>query len=173
MLARGPSYVKLGVLVQSAWFGCSMPTNIRLAHAHDDLGCIDVEQTVLSIDSLEIDLNLSLMGDSNLPLIHSIGLKTMFNIQYTHTSKSSFAAKRFTFTGEEGMTIEQKVPNQARQIIQYAFQLSQEADDFSLTELANYIDQHHEGTFTTSKGGTERIVRYYSKLLQETGILSA
>jgi hypothetical protein len=97
----------------------------------------------------------------------------MFNINYTHTSKSSFAAKRFTFTGEEGMTIEQKIPNQARQIIQYAYTLSEEQDSFTLGDLAQHIDEHHEGVFTQSKGGTERIVRYYSKLLQEAGILTS
>lgn len=96
----------------------------------------------------------------------------MININYTHSSNSSSAAKSFTFTGEEGMTIDAKVPNQARQIIQYAYELSQQHETFTYNDLVDYIDNNHEGTFTTSKGGTMRIVRYYSKLLQDTGILT-
>lgn len=96
----------------------------------------------------------------------------MISINYTHTSRSSYASKNFTFTGEDGMTIDEKVPNQARQIINYAFELSKTQEVFTYTDLVNYIDAHHEGVFTTSKGGTMRIVRYYSKLLQDIGIIA-
>lgn len=95
----------------------------------------------------------------------------MININYTHTSNSGSSAKLFTFTDETDITIDQKVPNQARQIITYAYNLSQEQPEFTYQHLADYIDEHHSGTFTTSKGGTMRIIRYYSKLLQEAGVL--
>lgn len=96
----------------------------------------------------------------------------MINIEFTHTSRSSHSAKSFTFTGEDGMVIDQKVPNQARQIIHYAYELSLQQPTFTYNDLVDYIDNNHEGTFTTSKGGTMRIVRYYSKLLQDVGILT-
>lgn len=95
----------------------------------------------------------------------------MININYTHTSNSGSSAKLFKFTEEEDLTIEQKVPNQAKQIITYAYALGQEQETFTYSNLADYIDEHHEGTFTTSKGGTMRIIRYYSKLLQTIGVL--
>lgn len=97
----------------------------------------------------------------------------MLNLNYTHTSNSGSSAKSFIFTATEGQTIEQKIPNQAKQIINYTYLLSQEQDQFTYADIVNYIDTHHEGTFTTSKGGTERIVRYYSKLLQSAGIIAA
>jgi DNA-directed RNA polymerase delta subunit len=96
----------------------------------------------------------------------------MINIEYTHTSRSSHSAKSFTFTGEDGMVIEQRIPNQARQIIRYAYELSQQQPTFTYNDLVAYIDEHHEGTFTNSKHGTMAIVRYYSKLLQDAGVIT-
>ena len=98
----------------------------------------------------------------------------MLNINYTHTSSSTgYNQKKFTFTGVEGMTIEEKVPPQAQQIIQLAYTMSQDKPIFTLNDIIAYIDENYDGTFTNSKGGTERIVRYYSKLLQTIGIITA
>jgi hypothetical protein len=104
----------------------------------------------------------------------------MLNITFTHTSSSGSSAKVFKLADGD-ITISQKVPNQAKQIIEYAKKLSVdgvdlEADEpeyntFTYQELVDYIDANHEGTFTTSKGGTMRIVRYYAKLLtKDTGV---
>ena len=95
----------------------------------------------------------------------------MININYTHTSNSGSSAKSFTFTGHDNMTIEEKVPNQARQIIDYAYQLSQEQESFTYSDLETFIDSKVQN-FTTSKGGTMRIIRYYSKLLQTIGVIT-
>ena len=96
----------------------------------------------------------------------------MFNINYTHTSNSGSSAKQFRFIGEAGMTIEAKVPNQARQIVDYIYNLTLTVENFTYQQLADYIDEQTDN-FTTSKGGTMRIIRYYSKLLQEIGIITA
>jgi hypothetical protein len=97
----------------------------------------------------------------------------MFDINYTHTS-SSFGSnqKSFSFTGQPGMTVEEKIPPQCQQIIQLTYALSLDKPIFTLNDIIAYIDENYEGTFTNSKGGTERIVRYYSKLLQTVGIIT-
>ena len=94
----------------------------------------------------------------------------MLNINYTHTSNSGSSAKSFKFTDETDLTIDVKVPNQARQIINFAYELSQTQSSFTYAELEKFIDSQVPN-FTTSKGGTMRIIRYYSKLLQTTGVL--
>lgn len=94
----------------------------------------------------------------------------MLNITYTHSSNSGSSAKSFRFTDAEEITVDVKVPNQARQIITFAHELSQDKDTFTYSDLETYIDSKVPN-FTTSKGGTMRIIRYYSKLLQTTGIL--
>ena len=100
----------------------------------------------------------------------------MFNINYTHTS-SSFGSnqKQFTFTAVEGMTVEEKIPPQAQHIIQLTYAMSLDKPIFTLNDIIQYIDEccaADNTTFTRSKGGTERIVRYYSKLLQSAGIIT-
>lgn len=96
----------------------------------------------------------------------------MIKIDYTHTSNSGSSAKLFTVATED-LTIDVKVPNQARQIIGFAMELGADGNQFTYNELVAYIDENHVGTFTQSTGGTMRIVRYYSKLLQDAGVLIA
>ena len=99
----------------------------------------------------------------------------MIDINYTHTSSSSSNAKQFSFTGTDGMEVDVKVPPQAQHIVQLAYALSLDSPIFTLPQLIHYIDEccNADGTtFTTSKGGTERIVRYYSKLLQSIGVIT-
>ena len=99
----------------------------------------------------------------------------MFDIKYTHTSSGSSNSKRFSFTGVPGMTIDEKVPPQAQHIIQLAYSMSLDKPIFTLNDLIHYIDEccaYDNTTFTNSKGGTERIVRYYSKLLQTIGVIT-
>lgn len=97
-----------------------------------------------------------------------------FNIQFTHTSSSSSSAKRFNFGLDPDAEITEKVPPQAQQIIELAYHLSLDQPTFTYTDLINYIDdccEYSGTTFTRSKGGTDRIVRYYAKLLQELNVL--
>lgn len=99
----------------------------------------------------------------------------MFDIKFSTTSSSSSNAKRFKFTFEPGQTVTEKVPPQAQQIIHMAYYLSEQQDDFSYNELIKFIEDactYSGTTFTNSKGGVERIVRYYAKLLQELGIIT-
>ena len=99
----------------------------------------------------------------------------MFNVNFTHSTSNGSNAKQFAFTGAEGMTITEKVPPQAQHIIQLAYALSLDQPVFSYADLIAYIEECclAGGTnFTNSKGGVERIVRYYSKLLQEIGIIT-
>lgn len=101
----------------------------------------------------------------------------MFNINYTHSSSSNGFSnqKQFSFTAVEGMTISEKIPPQCQQIIQLAYSLSLDKPIFTLSDLIHYIDEccaFDNTNFTNSKGGTERIVRYYSKLLQNSGIIT-
>lgn len=99
----------------------------------------------------------------------------MLNIEYTHSSSSSSNSKTFAFTGVEGMTIDQKVPQQCQLIVQYAYTMSLDQPLFTLNDLVAYIENrcNDEGvTFTRSKGGVDRIVRYYSKLLQNIGVIT-
>ena len=100
----------------------------------------------------------------------------MFNINYTHSSSSSNSnQKQFTFTAVEGMTIEEKIPPQCQHIIQLTYAMSLDKPIFTLNDIIHYIDEccsYDNTTFTNSKGGTERIVRYYSKLLQSTGVIT-
>ena len=100
----------------------------------------------------------------------------MLNIKFTHSSSSSHsAAKQFVFSLEEGSVVTEQVPPQAQQIVQLAYALSLGQPIFSYNDLINYIDEccAYNGTiFTRSKGGTERIVRYYAKLLQQIGALT-
>lgn len=93
----------------------------------------------------------------------------MINIEYTYSSNNGSAAKLFKVTDED-LTIEQKVPNQARLIIKYALELGESQGTFTFADLEQHIDAN-EIEFTRSKGGTMRILRYYSKLLQEIGLL--
>lgn len=98
----------------------------------------------------------------------------MIDINFTHKSNYGATSKSFLFIGETGMTVDAKVPNQAKSIINHAYQLHEQNDgaSFTLTNLADFIDDNTEN-FTQSKGGTIRIVRYYSKLLQTIGIMEA
>lgn len=100
----------------------------------------------------------------------------MLNIKFTHsTSHGSSAAKQFAFTLVEGAVVTEKVPPQAQQIVHLAYHLSLIQPIFTYSDLIHYIDEccAYNGTiFTRSKGGTERIVRYYSALLQEIGALT-
>ena len=98
----------------------------------------------------------------------------MFNIQFTHTSNNSSSAKQFTFGLNDDDTITEKVPPQAQHIIELIYNLAQEQETFTYNDIIAYIDEccAYNGTvFTRSKGGTERIVRYYGKLLQELNVL--
>lgn len=96
------------------------------------------------------------------------------NISFTHTSTSTSSAKRFALGLTEDTTISEKVPPQAQQIIQCVILLADEQPTFTYNDIIQYIDElcSIDGVkFTRSKGGTERIVRYYAKLLQELSVL--
>lgn len=98
----------------------------------------------------------------------------MLNIQFTNTSSSSSNAKTFKFGLTENTTFETKVPPQAQHIILLIQALAEQQPTFTYNDIINYIDDcctYSGTTFTRSKGGTERIVRYYSKLLQELDVL--
>lgn len=113
---------------------------------------------------------------------YSISTKTnsgalfMLNIKFTHSSSSSQSStKQFVFTLADGATVSERVPPQAQQIILLTYALSLEQPIFSYNDIISYIDEccAYNGTiFTRSKGGTERIVRYYAKLLQEIGAIT-
>ena len=99
----------------------------------------------------------------------------MFDVKFTHSSSSSSNSKSFVYTLVPGSVITEKVPPQAQHIIELAYNLSLEKQIFTYADLIHYIDEccAYSGTiFTRSKGGTERIVRYYSGLLQEIGALT-
>lgn len=101
----------------------------------------------------------------------------MFKINYAHSSSNTGYSnqKQFSFTAVEGMTITEKIPPQCRQIIDLTYALSLDKPIFTLADIIHFIDEccAYDGTtFTNSKGGTERIVRYYSKLLQDVGIIT-
>lgn len=99
----------------------------------------------------------------------------MLDIQFTHTSSNGSSSKTFVFSLPPGSVVTEKVPPQAQHVIQLAFALSQTQTFFTYNELINFIDEccaYNNTTFTRSKGGTERIVRYYSKLLQNIGALT-
>ena len=99
----------------------------------------------------------------------------MFDISYTHSTGNGSNAKQFSFTGVPGMKAKEKIPPQAQHIIQLAYALSLDQPIFTYAQLIEYIEEccaYDNTTFTTSKGGTERIVRYYSALLQSVGILT-
>lgn len=101
----------------------------------------------------------------------------MFDIKFSHSTNTGASAKLFYFVANPGQTIEVKVPNQAQQIIHLAYYYSEENENspFTFQQLADYIDECSSASntvFTTSNGGTIRIIRYYSKLLQEIGVLS-
>jgi hypothetical protein len=95
----------------------------------------------------------------------------MFDINYTHKSGSSAKSKLFYFTASEGMVITEKVPAQAKTIISNAHSLAQTTSPFTLNQLIEHIEDN-ESNFTNSKGGVDRIVRYYSKLMQNIGVIS-
>jgi hypothetical protein len=95
-------------------------------------------------------------------------------ITYSHTSNSSSSAKRFNLGLTEDTVITEKVPPQLQQIISCIILLSDEQPSFTYNDIIQYIDSLCEidnSTFTRSKGGTERIVRYYGKLLQQLNVL--
>lgn len=99
----------------------------------------------------------------------------MFDIQFTHTSSNGSSSKYFVYTLVPGTVITEKVPPQAQHIIELAYNLSLEQPIFTYKDLIDYIEECclAGGTvFTRSKGGTERIVRYYAKLLQQIGALT-
>lgn len=100
----------------------------------------------------------------------------MLNIKFVHsTSHGASSFKQFSFTLVPGAVVTEKVPPQAQQIVHLAYHLSLTKPIFTYNDLIHYIDEccAYNGTiFTRSKGGTERIVRYYSALLQEIGALT-
>lgn len=94
----------------------------------------------------------------------------MINIEFTHQNKSGATSKLFTVPTED-ISTDAKLPNQARQIAQYAAQyVDTHSAPFTFGALAAYIDETHPSEFTTSKYGTVAIIRYYSKDLQAAGI---
>ena len=100
----------------------------------------------------------------------------MLDIQFTHSpGNGASSSKQFVCTLSKGSRIAEKVPPQAQQIVHLAYNLSLDKPIFTYNDLIHYIDEccAYNGTiFTRSKGGTERIVRYYSRLLQEIGALT-
>ena len=95
-------------------------------------------------------------------------------ITYSHSSTRSSSAKRFAFGLTEDTIITEKVPPQLQQIIECISYLAEEQSTFTYNDIISYVDALSEidnSTFTRSKGGTERIVRYYGKLLQELDVL--
>lgn len=99
----------------------------------------------------------------------------MFNVTFSHSSTSNSSFKKFVFTLAEGSTISNRFPPQAQQILHLAYHLSLTQPVFSYNDLIHYIDEccaYNNTIFTRSKGGTERIVRYYAKLLQSEGVIT-
>jgi hypothetical protein len=100
----------------------------------------------------------------------------MLDIKFTHSSANgASSSKHFSFTLVPGAVVTEKVPPQAQQIVHLAYSLSLEKPIFTYNDLIHYIDEccaYNGAIFTRSKGGTERIVRYYSALLQEIGALT-
>ena len=100
----------------------------------------------------------------------------MFDIKFSHTSTSNgSSAKQFYFIMEPGTVVHEKVPPQAQQILQVCYTISTIQETFTYADIIKYIDTRCESTgttFTNSKGGTERIVRYYAKLMQTIGAIS-
>ncbi|GAF92350.1 unnamed protein product [marine sediment metagenome] len=99
----------------------------------------------------------------------------MFDIQFTHSASNGSSAKCFIYTLVPGSIVTEKIPPQAQHIIELAYNLSLTKQIFTYNDLIHYIDEccAYDGTvFTRSKGGTERIVRYYSALLQSIGALT-
>lgn len=95
------------------------------------------------------------------------------NINYTHVSKSAFAAKQFTLPTDD-VTVDEAMPNQAKSIVDHAYDYCEanESSTFTFGQLADYITDV-EPSFTTSKHGPEAIIRYYSKRLQDAGLFIA
>ena len=124
----------------------------------------------------------------------------MFDITFSSTTASGASHKRFQVadrpmvpvldedgnpvidesTGDdlmrrEPLHVEGNTPYQMQQIIRYGLAYAEQNDNepFTFDQLAAFIDDNFVGDFTRSKGGTIRIIRYYSKRIQEAGIFIA